>query len=176
MSETNNAEANGVDRSFWPAIRVLVDKVRTGWIVFCVVSTFVLNIVGNMFVHGWIIAPAKQSDVDALTLRLEASTTSLRKDMEASTALIRGDLAKNTGDLADMSKQHNALALALAAQGANISRLDEGVKGVNARLDDFRQPVVKTAGAPAAPSPPPHRKPRSATKREEPGFTLFTRQ
>ena len=142
MSDTN-LDPNGVDRSFWPALRVLVERVRGGWIAFCLIISVVAHLATSAFVGGWLIAPAKTTDVDALSLRME---------------------------LAGLSVGNLAIGNVLAQHGAALARIEEGLKGINVRFNDYR------ASAPAVPAPPPHRARPSAKKRDDGVLSILTRR
>ena len=106
----------------------------------------------------WCSVPsqAKTTDIDALSLRLEASTAAVRREIETAAATLRAEHA-------------NSLSL----QAVTLARIEEGMKGLNARLDDWRaQPQVMNAGSPARPAPPPHAR-QKAQKKASDGFLSF---
>jgi hypothetical protein len=80
MAPQAYADVNGEDKALFPAFRRFVGQVRAGWITFVVVTTFVVNIATNLVVNGWLIAPAKSTDlseVKTVLVRLESATTML---------------------------------------------------------------------------------------------------
>jgi len=97
--------------------------------------------------------------------------------MEATTTMLRNEQTKHTGELADLTNSSRAIGNAIALQAVTLARIEEGLKGVNARFDDLKslpapQASIK-ASATSTPAPPPHHRTKAA-KKESGGLTFLS--
>ena len=159
---TSSQYTNGEDHNFISALRSLIDRVRIGWVVSMVIISFVGHLLMSLIANGWILSVAKSSDI-----------VDLRKDIEVSTAAFRADLAKHSSEITTIQSQNLALGNLIASQAAALARLEEGQRGISARLDVWRKPpCVIQAGSPGGPAPQPHYH-QKAKKKSEGGFLSF---
>ena len=155
---------NGDDKSFIPALKALIDRVRTGWVVATIIVSFVGHMLVSLVMNGWIMSPAKTADLDALSLRIEATSTSTK-----------AELSRQTAEIKTIENQNLALGNLIATQTTALARLEEGMRGVHARLDDWRsQPQVIKAGSPSVPPPPPHYHQKANKKAGDGVLGIFT--
>lgn len=103
MTAHSYSDANGEDKAMFPAFRAFIGKVRAGWITAVVIVSFITNIATHLLVSGWIVAPAKSTEVAMITAtvgRLETATMKLA-DTTAILAVNMGKLEATMAGLKD---------------------------------------------------------------------------